>query len=104
MRLAETLLRVPDTATADQLIADLLADGDWAAHIGRDRGLFVNTTAAALLLTARLAACADNNRRAGHARIKRLICRPGQPLIRAALRFAMGLMGDNFVMAGNIDD
>ena len=104
MRLAEALLRVPDTATADLLIADLLAEGDWAAHIGRDQGLFVNTSAGALLLTARLAACGDNNRHARHALIKRLTGRLGQPLIRAALRFAMGLMGDNFVMAGNIDD
>src|SRR5262249_2372868 len=32
MVLAEALLRVPDAATADQLIEDKLASGDWSSH------------------------------------------------------------------------
>ena len=32
--LAEAYLRVPDAATADALIRDKLARGDWKAHIG----------------------------------------------------------------------
>src|SRR5271166_375398 len=34
MCLAEALARVPDRATADALIRDKLARGDWRAHIG----------------------------------------------------------------------
>ena len=37
MVLAEALLRVPDAATADRLIEDKLAGGDWAAHDRRLR-------------------------------------------------------------------
>ncbi|MCB1957617.1 MAG: trifunctional transcriptional regulator/proline dehydrogenase/L-glutamate gamma-semialdehyde dehydrogenase, partial [Rhodocyclaceae bacterium] len=33
MCLAEALLRVPDRATADRLIRDKLAKGDWRAHL-----------------------------------------------------------------------
>jgi len=32
MVLAEALLRVPDAATADRLIEDKLATGDWSSH------------------------------------------------------------------------
>src|SRR5512133_3536136 len=32
MALAEALLRVPDDATADALIAEKLAEGDWSRH------------------------------------------------------------------------
>lgn len=34
LALAEAYLRVPDARTADALIRDKLADGDWAAHRG----------------------------------------------------------------------
>ena len=51
MCLAEALLRVPDAATRDRLIADKLGHGDWASHVGHSPSLFVNATAWALLLT-----------------------------------------------------
>src|SRR3546814_19643338 len=35
LSLAEAFLRVPDPATADQLIADKLGDADWRAHAGK---------------------------------------------------------------------
>ena len=38
MCLAEALLRVPDKDTADRLIRDKLAHGDWRAHIGNSPG------------------------------------------------------------------
>ena len=37
MVLAEALLRVPDAATADRLIEDKLATGDWSSHERQDR-------------------------------------------------------------------
>jgi RHH-type proline utilization regulon transcriptional repressor/proline dehydrogenase/delta 1-pyrroline-5-carboxylate dehydrogenase len=42
MCLAEALLRIPDDATRDALIRDKIAGGDWRAHIGGNRSLFVN--------------------------------------------------------------
>src|ERR1051325_11266562 len=41
MVLAEALLRVPDAATADRLIEDKLAIGDWPRHEGRWHVLLV---------------------------------------------------------------
>src|ERR1700689_4552479 len=44
MCIAEALLRIPDDATADRLIAEQLANGDWAAHAGRAEWLLVNAS------------------------------------------------------------
>jgi len=41
MCLAEALLRIPDPATADRLIADKLGAADWHAHLGTNESLFV---------------------------------------------------------------
>ena len=42
MCLAEALLRIPDNATADRLIADKISKGDWRKHLGESPSLFVN--------------------------------------------------------------
>ena len=52
MCLAEALLRIPDAATADRLIADKLGSADWQAHLGESDSLFVNASTWALLLRA----------------------------------------------------
>jgi RHH-type transcriptional regulator, proline utilization regulon repressor / proline dehydrogenase / delta 1-pyrroline-5-carboxylate dehydrogenase len=37
--LAESLLRIPDRETADQLIAEKIADGHWDRHLGHSTAL-----------------------------------------------------------------
>ena len=54
MVLAEALLRVPDAATADRLIEDKLAAGDWAHHEAKSSALLVSASAWALGLSARI--------------------------------------------------
>ena len=49
MCLAEALLRIPDAATRDALIRDKIGGGDWKAHLGRERSLFVNAATWGLL-------------------------------------------------------
>ena len=44
MCLAEALLRIPDKATADDLIDDKIKDGDWRKHFGASESLFVNAS------------------------------------------------------------
>jgi RHH-type proline utilization regulon transcriptional repressor/proline dehydrogenase/delta 1-pyrroline-5-carboxylate dehydrogenase len=41
MCLAEGLLRIPDDETADRLIADKIASGNWSAHAGQSDSLWV---------------------------------------------------------------
>ena len=54
MVLAEALLRVPDAATADRLIEDKLAAGDWTHHEVKSDALLVSASAWTLGITARI--------------------------------------------------
>jgi RHH-type proline utilization regulon transcriptional repressor/proline dehydrogenase/delta 1-pyrroline-5-carboxylate dehydrogenase len=101
MCLAEALARIPDRATADALIRDKLARGDWRAHIGASRSIFVNAAAWGLMLTGRLVATHSD---AGlSAAVNRLIARGGEPLIRAGVDIAMRLLGQQFVLGRTIE-
>ena len=56
MCLAEALLRVPDEATADQLIAEKIRSGNWGSHQGASSSRFVNASVWGLMLTGRVVA------------------------------------------------
>jgi len=101
MCLAEALARIPDRATADALIRDKLAQGDWRAHIGSSRSIFVNAAAWGLMLTGKLVATHSD---AGlSAAVNRLVARGGEPLIRAGVDIAMRLLGQQFVLGRTIE-
>ncbi len=102
MCLAEALLRVPDSATADRLIRDKLAHGDWRAHLGHSPSLFVNAAAWGLLITGKLVSTASE-RSLGTA-LTRLIGRSGEPVIRTAVDLAMRLLGRQFVTGETIEE
>ena len=55
MCLAEALLRIPDTDTADRLIRDKLSRGDWRSHVGGSESLFVNAACWGLVVSGKLA-------------------------------------------------
>ncbi len=99
--LAESLLRIPDAATADALIRDKLARGDWRAHIGLSRSVFLNAAAWGLLLTGKLSA---THSEAGlTAAVTRAVARGGEPLVRAAIDTAMRMLGEQFVLGKTIE-
>jgi RHH-type proline utilization regulon transcriptional repressor/proline dehydrogenase/delta 1-pyrroline-5-carboxylate dehydrogenase len=102
MCLAEALLRIPDADTADKLIADKLGSADWQAHLGKSESLFVNASTWALLLTGRIVRSAEVEE-APASFFARLIERIGEPVVRAALRQAMRILGQQFVMGETID-
>ncbi|MEJ7935436.1 bifunctional proline dehydrogenase/L-glutamate gamma-semialdehyde dehydrogenase PutA [Sphingobium sp. AN558] len=101
MCLAEALLRIPDNATRDALIRDKLADGDWNAHLGRGKSLFVNGATWGLVVTGKLVDRVDD--RSLGASLTRLIARVGEPVIRGAMDLAMRMMGEQFVTGETID-
>ncbi|MFG1374668.1 bifunctional proline dehydrogenase/L-glutamate gamma-semialdehyde dehydrogenase PutA [Xanthobacter oligotrophicus] len=100
MCLAEALLRIPDNETRDALIRDKIGHGDWLAHLGGGRSLFVNAATWGLVLTGKLTATADDGRLT--TALTRLVARCGEPLIRRAVDMAIGLMGAEFVMGRTI--
>ncbi|WP_196259737.1 trifunctional transcriptional regulator/proline dehydrogenase/L-glutamate gamma-semialdehyde dehydrogenase [Pelagibacterium limicola] len=102
MCLAEALLRVPDNETRDMLIADKIAPGKWQGHLGLDRSLFVNAATWGLALTGKLVTPVDEQ---GLSRaLTRLVARSGEPVIRAGVRMAMTMLGEQFVSGQTIGE
>ena len=100
MCLAEALLRIPDAATQDRMIQDRLGTGDWAAHLGHSDSIFVNASAWGLLLTGKvLGLSSEENANL----LERTVGRMGEPVIRASMRYAMQIMGAQFVMGSDIE-
>ncbi len=102
MCLAEALLRIPDDETRDGLIRDKVGGGDWQAHLGHSKSLFVNAATWGLLLTGRLTA---THSEAGlSSALTRLVAKGGEPLIRHGVNLAMRLMGEQFVSGQTIEE
>ena len=102
MCLAEALLRVPDKATADRLIRDKLAKGDWRAHLGQSPSLFVNAATWGLLITGRLVSTSSEEGLSSA--LNRMLARGGEPLIRKGMDLAMRMLGEQFVTGRNIEE
>jgi RHH-type transcriptional regulator, proline utilization regulon repressor / proline dehydrogenase / delta 1-pyrroline-5-carboxylate dehydrogenase len=100
MVLAEALLRVPDTATADRLIEDKLAAGDWSHHEMKSHALLVSASAWALGASARIIHPGETP----EGILDNLARRLGLPALRAAVRQAMRLLGSHFVLGQTIED
>ncbi|MCL6262324.1 trifunctional transcriptional regulator/proline dehydrogenase/L-glutamate gamma-semialdehyde dehydrogenase [Craterilacuibacter sp. RT1T] len=102
MCLAEALLRIPDKATADRLIRDKIAKGDWKRHLGNSASLFVNAAAWGLVVTGKLVG-SHSEQGLGSA-LTRLIAKGGEPLIRKGVDMAMRMLGKQFVTGETIDE
>jgi RHH-type transcriptional regulator, proline utilization regulon repressor / proline dehydrogenase / delta 1-pyrroline-5-carboxylate dehydrogenase len=103
MCLAEALLRIPDTETANQFIADKLSGGAWEKHLGASDSLFVNASTWGLMLSGRLVKLKDAKGGNPFQAMKRLVARSGEPTIRVAVRQAVKLLGDQFVLGATIE-
>jgi len=103
MCLAEALLRVPDSATADALIRDKLNAAEWERHLGQSDNVLVNFAAWGLVMTGKVV---DPDSADGRPKnvLGRLIRRSGEPVIRAAMNQAMKLMGKQFVLGRSISE
>jgi RHH-type proline utilization regulon transcriptional repressor/proline dehydrogenase/delta 1-pyrroline-5-carboxylate dehydrogenase len=102
MCLAEALLRVPDTETADALIHDKLAGIDWGEHLGESSSTFVNAATFSLMLTGQVLRAREAEGMAGN--LRRAVGRLGEPVIRQATMQAMRILGGQFVFGRTIDE
>src|SRR5438309_2304755 len=97
MCVAEALLRIPDAETADALLREKFSQGDWAPS--RDDTLLASAADWALLLTGKLARWHDEP-----SPLKHIVARLGEPVVRAAVRQAMRILAEQFVLAESIED
>jgi len=97
MCVAEALLRIPDAETADALLREKLSQGDWSP--GSDDSLIASAADWALLLTGKLARWHDEP-----SPLKHIVARLGEPVVRAAVRQAMRILAEQFVLAETIEE
>ncbi len=95
MCLAETLLRIPDNKTIDALIEEKLSESSWVKHLNRDNSVFVNTATWGLILSGKIVKIKDEN-------VTSFFKKSSQPIIRAAIKKAMKVMGEYFVLGRTI--
>ncbi len=104
MCLAEALLRVPDSETADKLIAEKIKSANWSDHTGKSDSLLVNASTWGLMLTGRVIDLAPEATSNVGDYVKRLVSRSGEPVIRGAMMQAMRIMGEQFVLGRTIEE
>jgi RHH-type transcriptional regulator, proline utilization regulon repressor / proline dehydrogenase / delta 1-pyrroline-5-carboxylate dehydrogenase len=102
--LAEALLRIPDKDTVDALIAEKIGSGHWMRHLGASDSLLVNASTFGLMVTGGVVRLGQDKGSGPAAVLKRLVSRSGEPVIRQALRQAMRILGDSFVLGETIEE
>lgn len=103
MCLAESLLRVPDSPTAKQLIADKISIGNWAAHANSADSLLVNASTLALMLTGTVVTINRSFTTNPGRWLSQLANRLSEPVVEAAMRGAMQVLGREFVLGKTIE-
>ena len=102
MCLAEAFLRIPDTDTAELLLQEKLADGDWAAHLGQADSWLVNSSTWALMLTGKTLSVDDKKPPDDWFEV--LVAKLGLPIVQRAVRVAMQILGKEFVLGESIEE
>ena len=104
MCLAESLLRVPDARTADELVADKLAHGRWTEHAGASESFFVNASTWALILTGGVLSLSEHITRDTDGWFGGLVSRLGESAARAGIVRAMRILGRGFIQGQDIEE
>ncbi|KJV68849.1 bifunctional proline dehydrogenase/L-glutamate gamma-semialdehyde dehydrogenase PutA [Candidatus Neoehrlichia procyonis] len=103
MCLAESLLRIPDNCTINDLIKDILVNTAWSKHIGRSSSIFINASTWGLLIGGHVLKDKGDNSK-WYNTISNLIKNMGEPIIRKAVTKAMYTLGKNFIIGTSIED
>ena len=102
MCLAEALLRIPDSKTANELIEDRMAGADWSQYFSADSSMMLNASNFALNLTGKILDEKEGSKGIGKT-LKSLFKKTSEPVIQQAIRQSMGLLSQKFVMGESID-
>ncbi len=104
MCLSEALLRIPDKRTAEHLIADKVQMGDWITHVGSANSTLVNASTWGLVLTGNVISVDRDFSTHPKKWLQQLTNRVSEPVVLAAMRTAMKILGREFVLGTTIDN
>lgn len=102
MCLAEALLRIPDSATADALIRDKLSSTDFDTHLADDSSWLLRAAGWTLNLTGKMVGAEDAAHTTPGAMLGLLNNKLSHGAVREAIRAAMGWLGNQFVLGTDI--
>ncbi len=102
MCLAESLLRIPDDYTIDELIKDKIANQEWGKYLGHSSSLFVNASTWSLMIGSSILRSNEGDPKFYYA-ISKLLKNLGEPIIRKAVKQAMLMLGKHFIIGGTIE-
>lgn len=104
MCVAEALLRIPDADTADRLIRDKISPVDWEKHLGKSESSLVNAATWGLMISGKIIQPIDtDNQKKISAAFKKILTRTSEPVIRTAVRQAMQILDEHFIMGSTIE-
>jgi len=98
MCLAESLLRIPDNKTRDELIQEKLSHSKWKEHLNKSDSLLVNAATWGLLIAGKIVKPKLQNDW-----LEKLITKSGEMPIREAVLMAMQIISKEFVCAASVD-
>lgn len=104
MRIAEALLRIPDSETQDRFLQEKLLNADWQSHLQHSDSAMVNLSTKALLFTSLFEHHAELAEQDCASVFDQLLSRLGAPLIRSAVKQAMQYLAQQFVFADTIEE
>ncbi len=104
MCISEALLRIPDPATAEALIAEKVATANWAGHVGQSDSAFLNASTWALMLTGNVINLGDDITGDVAGWLGRLVGRVGESVARTAMSRAVRILGGEFVQGRTIEE
>ncbi len=98
MCLAESLLRIPDNKTRDELIEEKLSHSKWQEHLNKSDSLLVNAATWGLLIAGKIVKPKLKNDW-----LEKLVAKSGETPIREAVLMAMQILSKEFVCASDIN-
>lgn len=103
MCLAESLLRIPDDYTIDELIKDKITNKGWNKYLGNSSSLFVNASTWSLMLGSSILKNSEKDSRFYHV-ISRLLKNLGESVIRKVIKQAILMLGKHFIIGETIEE
>ncbi len=102
--LAEALLRIPDQKTIDRLLEDKFTSTDWKKHTGFDKGIFVNASSWAFLITGNILKRNKFDKNSIEENYKSLLKKSSEPVFRSIVRKAVMVLAKQFVFKSKMEE
>ena len=102
MCLAESLLRIPDDHTCDEIINEKVGGKKWLSHLNNSPSIFVNATTFGLFIAEQVVELDTKISTNPVTWLKSVTSRIGEPVLREAVKKGMDILSEEFVSGTTI--